>query len=187
MHVVRSIKHERPSLQQMARWRNLPGVVHWGLHVVLPRVHGINEGLLSSFVTFVLLSCPRVCLLDVSRLLGLTLRPPAPVCCCHRNSLTRGRLAIVLEAVRVFFFFFSIFSIGSAWHVPGDLRQPSSNVSSSVAEIWRSCSYVNMFLVSPCSSFQVSAPFSTIYSGYAWARSKCVTSWCVECASHHCG
>ena len=26
-----------------------------------------------------------------------------------------------------------------------------------------------------------SAQFSTIYSGYAWARSKCDTSWCVEC------
>ena len=25
------------------------------------------------------------------------------------------------------------------------------------------------------------AQFSTISSGYAWARSKCVTSWCVEC------
>ena len=48
-------------------------------------------------------------------------------------------------------------------------------------------SYVNLFLVSLCHSFQVSAPFSTIYSGYAWARSKCVSSWCVECASHHCG
>ena len=46
----------------------------------------------------------RVCLLDVSRLLGLTLRPFAPVCSCHRDSLTRGRLAIVQEAVRVFFF-----------------------------------------------------------------------------------
>ena len=96
----------------MAKWRNLPGVAHWGLHVVLPRVHGINEGFLSLSVPFVLLSCPRVCLLDASRLLGLTLRPSAPVCCCHRDSLTRGRLAIVQEAVRVFSF--SVFSIGSA-------------------------------------------------------------------------
>ena len=96
----------------MAKWRNLPGDVHWGLHGVLPRVHGISEGLHSPSVPFVLLSCPRVCLLVVSRLLGLTLRPSAPVFCCHRDSLTRGRLAIVQEAVRVFFF--SVFSNGSA-------------------------------------------------------------------------
>ena len=47
----------------------------------------------------VLLSCSRVCLLDVSRLLGLTPRHSAPVC-CHRDSLTRGRLAFAQEAVR---------------------------------------------------------------------------------------
>ena len=46
-------------------------------------------------------SCSRVCLLDVSRLLGLTLRHSAPVCCCHRDSLTRWRLAFAQEAVRV--------------------------------------------------------------------------------------
>ena len=81
----------------MAKWRNLPGVVHWGLHVVVPRVPSFYECLLSFF----LLSCPRVCLLDVSCLLGLTLRPSAPVCCCHRDSLTRGRVAFEQEAVRV--------------------------------------------------------------------------------------
>ena len=64
-------------------WQSLPGVVHWSLNVVLP-------------------FRPRVCLLDVSRLLGLTQRPPAPVC-CHWDSLTRGRLAVVLETVRVIF------------------------------------------------------------------------------------
>ena len=96
----------------MAKCRNLPGVVHWGFYVVLPRVHGMKEDILSLFVTFVLLCCTRVCLIDLSRLLGLTLRPSAPVCCCHQDSLTRGRLAIVQGAVRVFFF--SFFSIGSA-------------------------------------------------------------------------
>ena len=94
----RIIKHERSSLQQMAKWRNLPGVAHWGLHVVVPRASNSYDGLLS-FFSF--LSCPRVCLLDVSCLLGLTLRPSAPVCCCHRDSLTRGRLAFEQEAVRV--------------------------------------------------------------------------------------
>ena len=80
----------------MAKRRNLPGVALRGLHVVVPRVYRFNEGLLALF-----LSCPRVCLLDVSYLLGLTLRPSAPVCCCHQDSLTRGRLAFEQEAVRV--------------------------------------------------------------------------------------
>ena len=48
--------------------------------------------------------CPRVCLLDVSRPLGLTLRPSAPVCGCHRDSLRRWRLAIAQEAAHVVFF-----------------------------------------------------------------------------------
>ena len=43
---------------------------------------------------------PTRCLLDVYRLLGLTLRPSAPVCRCHRDSRTRGRLALAQEAVR---------------------------------------------------------------------------------------
>ena len=53
------------------------------------------------FVTFVLLSCSRVCLLDVSRHFGLTLRQSAPVCSCHRDSQSRWRLAQAQEAVRV--------------------------------------------------------------------------------------
>ena len=43
---------------------------------------------------------PTRCLLDVSRLLGLTLRTTALVFRCHRDSLTRGRLALAQEAVR---------------------------------------------------------------------------------------
>ena len=39
-------------------------------------------------------------LLHDSRLLGPTLRPSAPVCRCHRDSWTRGRLALAQEAVR---------------------------------------------------------------------------------------
>ena len=67
-------------------------------------VHGFTNDLISFFVTFVLLSCSRVCLLDVSRLLGLTLRHFAPVCSCHRDSFVRWRLAIAHEAARVIFF-----------------------------------------------------------------------------------
>ena len=50
-------------------------------------VHGFTEDFLSLFVIFVLVSCSRICLLVVSRLLGLTLRHFAPVCSCHRDSL----------------------------------------------------------------------------------------------------
>ena len=47
------------------------------------------------------LACPRGRLFDASRLLGLTLRHSAPVCRCHRDSLTRWRLAFAQEAARV--------------------------------------------------------------------------------------
>ena len=43
--------------------------------------------------------CPRGSLLDGSRLLGLTLRHSAPVCCCHQDSLTRWRLAFAQPRV----------------------------------------------------------------------------------------
>ena len=49
---------------------------------------------------FCLVVFPMRCLLDDSRPFGLTLRPSALVCCCHRDSLTRGRLAFAQEAVR---------------------------------------------------------------------------------------
>ena len=65
----------------------------------------------SPFFSYSFVVLPTRCLLDVSCLLRLTLRPSAPVCSCHRDSLTRGRLAILQEAVRVFC---SVFSIGSA-------------------------------------------------------------------------
>ena len=53
---------------------------------------------------FMSFSCVHCCfrgsLLDVFHLLGLTLRPSAPDCCCHRVSLTRGRLVLAQEAAR---------------------------------------------------------------------------------------
>ena len=73
-------------------------------------VHGFKEDFISFFVTFVLVSCSRVCLLYVSRLLGLILRHFAPVCSCRRDSLTRWRLAIAQEAARVISF--CVLSIG---------------------------------------------------------------------------
>ena len=91
-------------------------------------VPGIKESFLSFFVPSVMESCSRVCLLVVFRLLGQTVRHFASVCSCHRDSLTRRRLAIVQEAVRVFFF--SVSSIGSARDdicpvVSGSLREMS--------------------------------------------------------------
>ena len=49
---------------------------------------------------FCLAVLPTFYLLHDSRLFGLTLRPSSPVCSCHRDSLTRGRLAFAQEAVR---------------------------------------------------------------------------------------
>ena len=110
---------------------NLPGVVHRGFHVVVPRVLIFFEVCSSLF--FCVLPTRR--LLDVSCLLGLTLRPSAPVFCCHQDSLTPGRLAFAQEAVRVSSFQSPL--IGSAcdgmWLLI--FRQPSRSVSSRVTEI----------------------------------------------------
>ena len=111
--------------------------------------------------------------------------PLGPSRCFATCSWFQWRFALLFFVLPVFLFLILLDWFCTWWHVPGGFRQPSRNVSSSVAEIWRSCSYVKLFLGSHCPSFQVSAPFSTIYSGYAWARSKSVTSWCVECAFHN--
>ena len=58
------IKHERPSLQQMAKWRNLPRVIHWSLHVVVPRVPDFYEGLLSFFLVVLPTRLSARCLLS---------------------------------------------------------------------------------------------------------------------------
>ena len=142
-------------------------------------VHGFTVELLSFFVTFVIVSCSRVCLLVVSRHLGLTLRPFAAVCSCHQDSLTRKRLAIVQEGVRVFLF--SVFSIGSA----RDDMCPVFSGSQREMSLQAMLKYEGPAASSNCFSlfhpFLESALFLTIYSGCAWARSKCDTSWCVEC------
>ena len=159
LHVICSIKHG-----QMAKWRNLPGVVHWGLHVVLTRGPWY-QGRFNPFVTFVLLSCSSVCLFDVSCLLGLTLRHFAPVCSCHRDSLTRWRLALVQEAVRVS----SSHSPRLVLHVMAYARRFQAAVEMSLQallkfegpEITLDC-----FWVLPI-PLQASAPFSTKKSGYA--------------------
>ena len=104
--------------------------------------------------------------LDVSCLLGLTLRPSALFFCCHQDSLTRGRLAFEQEAVRAS----SFQSPRLVLHVMScgiDFRQPLRNVSSRVTEIWRSCNYMKMFLGSPCHPLQASAPF---FDHIFWVR-----------------
>ena len=75
------------------------------------RVHGIKEDLLSPSVAFVLLSCPRVCLLDVSRLLGLTLAsirsclllPPGFLDTREAGSCAGSRVFFVLLSLLVWF------------------------------------------------------------------------------------
>ena len=61
---------------------------------------------------------PTCYLLHDSRLLSLTLRPSAPVCCCHGVSWTRGRLAFAQEAVRcppLFFLHSDLLVVALAW------------------------------------------------------------------------
>ena len=89
------------------------------------------------------------------------------------------------EAVRVFFF--SVVSIGSARDdmypvVSGSLREMSLQA---LLKYEGPADSLNCF--SLCPPFLGSTMILTIYSGYAWALSKCDTSWCVECAFHHCG
>ena len=67
----------------------------------MPRILVLFEGIASLLIFLFFVVLPTRCLLDVSRLAGLTLRHFAPVCSCHRDSLTRGRLAFEQEAVRV--------------------------------------------------------------------------------------
>ena len=72
--------YERPSLQQMAKWRNLPGVVHRGLHVVVPRVQGFYEGLLFLFFCCLAHALSARCLLssrpDTASIRSCLLLPP---------------------------------------------------------------------------------------------------------------
>ena len=101
------------------------------------------------FFLFCLAVLPTCYLLHDSRHLGLTLRPSAPVCCCHRVSWTRGRLAFAQEAVRCPLFFLHsvlVVVLGSG------RRLPVSNFTSSGAEMWRFCNCVKLFwdLHIPC-------------------------------------
>ena len=117
MHVVGSVKHERPSLQQMAKWRESARCCPLKPSRCFTMMFMVSLKIFSpSLSPLVIVSCSRVCLLVVSRLLGLTLRLFAPVCSCHRDSLTRwarSRSCAVL--------FFPVFSIGLCtwWHVSG--------------------------------------------------------------------
>ena len=107
LHVVRTIKHERPSLQQMAKWRKLPFGVHWGLHVVVPRVHGFYERLISFFVLLPTRLSAR-CLLssrpDTASIRSCLLLPPG-----FFDTREAGNCAVSRAC-----FFFSFSSIGSA-------------------------------------------------------------------------
>ena len=102
MHIVGSVKHERNSLTACGKVATSarccpPGpsrcfatwmMVSWALFILL-------------LCHFCAPFCSRNCLLDVSRLLGLTLRHSACVCSCHRDSSTRWRLALAQEAACV--------------------------------------------------------------------------------------
>ena len=78
---------------------NLPSDGCRSFHVTRLRIVVFSQRRMLSFLLCLDVLHTR-CLLHDSRLLGLTLRPSAPVCRCHRDSLTRGRMALAQEAVR---------------------------------------------------------------------------------------
>ena len=96
-----------------SRWQGggICPLLSTGVFTLFCHVFMASKKMFSPPMSLVLLTCSRVCPLDVSRLLGLTLRSSAPVCCCHRDPLSGGKLTTVQEAVRVFF---SVFSFCSA-------------------------------------------------------------------------
>ena len=138
-------------------------------------VHCIKGVLFSFFVTFVLLSCPRVCLLDVSRLLFLTLRLSALVCRYHQG-LTRWRLAIAQEAARVFCVLSILLNNDVCLVISDSLRGMCIHAMLNEGLASRENFVFHTFFF-PLPHAQFLAP----NSGYAWRRSKCVTSWCFQC------
>ena len=149
------------------------------VHACLLPPH-VRKNVFSSFVILVLLSCSRVCLLDVSRLLGLTLRHSAPVCCCHRDSLTRWRVAFAQEDVRVASSSSSHLSFLAAMClvISDSLR------GMSLQEKWTyegPASLVILFFTHCATYLLPLSQFSIIQSGYAWRRSKSAKYWCSGC------
>ena len=96
--VVRAVQYESPPLLLLAVWRKLPRDVYLFSKLKL-RTVVFSQRRMISFL-FCLAVLPTCYLLHDSRLLGLTLRSSAPVCCCHRVCWARGRLAFAQEAVR---------------------------------------------------------------------------------------
>ena len=99
LHVVCVIWYVWPPYLLLAKWRNLPGNSWCRFYVVQFRTVIFRQMRMISFLCG-LAVLPTCYLLHDSRLLGLTLRPSAPVFRCHRVSWTRGRLALTQEAVR---------------------------------------------------------------------------------------
>ena len=93
---------------------DLPGGGCRCFHVVWLRIVVFFQRRVLSLL-FCLVVLPARCVLDDPRLFGLTLRPTAPVCCCRRDSLARGRLAFEQEAVRGLPSSSSFDSAGCAW------------------------------------------------------------------------
>ena len=117
----------------LAEWRNLPGDGCRCFYDAQLRTVVFSQRRMISFL-LCLAVLPTCSLLHDSRLLGLALRPSAPVCCCHRVSWARGRLAFAQEAVRCPpSFLLDCFCIW--WHMPGGFRQPVCNFSSDGVEM----------------------------------------------------
>ena len=184
LHVVRAIKYEWPSQKLLAKWRKLPGGVRRGFHVAVPRILILFEGLLLSvFLYFWCLAhalsarCFPSCRPDTASFRSCLLLPPG---------FLGTREAGICAGSRAWFSF-SFSSFGSARGglcpvISGSVREMSLQALMKFegpATVW------NYFWVLPHSRCLLRS--STIYAGYAQARSKSTTFCCSECVSHHCG
>ena len=94
-----------------------------------------------------------------------------PVFRCHRDSWTRGRLALVQEAVRCPL----SLSVSLLGFIPVVLCKV-------IQATFEKCVFKGCGNVKPL-DFLVLTPYSTISSEYAWARSKITASCCDEIGS----
>ena len=128
--------------------------------------------------------CLRDCLLDVSRLFGLTLRPSAPVFRCHRetfDTLEAGTCA----GSRAWYFSFVFPFVFLDGEVPGRILTACEEflfrgflTQGVLFFLCRTCfSHIALFSVLAMCIFIRS---SIMYSGYACTRSNMITSWCLD-------
>ena len=183
------VKHEGPYHQHVAEWRDVPGVLHRGLHVGLPCVRWSNVFWLSwaplpfclhtlrRTALFLLpSSVPTAVFAIVSSLIPSSWPDTAPFRSCLLLPLTRWRLALAQEAARGVFPF--VFLDGE---VPNRILTGCKEfvfqrlLSQGVLSLRQTCSFHTLHcsvLLTMC----ILSRSSITYSGYVWIRSNVTTS-----------